>query len=344
VRGLVILDGPDAVGKTTLAGKLLGIDPQQIQDNPDTTPGYYHLSYAPDRELWRLQYFTLYGAQARISMQNRLIVIDRHWPSELIYSRAFRDGTHMNAESRGWDRVIKRMCGLYVICAPNPDSAVERHGRSFKERTEMYKPSPIIRDVAQRYYDWWHGNPYVKDVDYITQITRNGGMWSRLDAMLYDIDKHGHDLNLVVAEITARLDYIQRYQYPPALDHRTMNFLGYLPQAKYLFVGERINPKKSGRWPFIDFGASSAAMSSVLHNLNFDESLGVWTNAIAADRHVQALLELKPELRVIALGNTAALELDKLSIPHDTVYHPSFAKRFAKMNALEGQLSAILNP
>jgi hypothetical protein len=341
MKGLVILDGPDAVGKTTLARALLKASGDKIVKcaDGDEYSGYVHLQYYPDKELWRLQYYTLIKAAWRLS-RGLLTVIDRHWPSELIYSRAFRDGTHMNAESRGWDRVIRRLCGVYVCCAPLPELCVERHMQSDKH--EMYKPGPEIADVAQRYFDWFYGNSAVEDVDYITQIAHNGGMCKRDDALLYDINKHGHDLDLMCAHVGGLLEALQDTQFTPALDYLQPNFLGHLRNADVLFVGDEINPRKCGRWPFIDFGASSAFMSSILHDLQFDETRGLWTNSKAKDEHLQAIFHLRPELLVVALGQNADMRLSERQIPHKNVFHPSFAKRFGYRDSLEQQLREIL--
>ncbi len=328
--GLVMLDGPDAVGKTTLAKALLD----------DDMAGYVHMEYWPDRELWRAQYFALYKAMIRSSL-GLLTVIDRHWPSELIYSRSYREGTHMSAEARGWDRVMKRLCGVYVICAPNPASAASRHAEQSKIRKEMYKPSDTILQVAQRYYDLWYGNPFGHDRDYAEQLALKGGMQQRNDSIIYDIDVHGSNLRMFCGYIFAMMEALQDAQYPPALLKDHTNFLGHVSTGKFLFVGERINPRKTGRWPFIDFGASSRTLSNILHDLQFDEGEGLWTNAYARDEHVERLVA-EYKLNVIALGNEASRSLVKSGVPHTTVFHPSYAKRFSKVPELREQLYKIL--
>jgi tRNA uridine 5-carbamoylmethylation protein Kti12 len=67
MKGLVILDGPDAVGKTTLARELLKASGDKIVKcaDGDEYSGYVHLQYYPDKELWRLQYYTLIKAAWR---------------------------------------------------------------------------------------------------------------------------------------------------------------------------------------------------------------------------------------------------------------------------------------
>lgn len=325
---LVVIDGPDAAGKTTLANYLLGCD---------ANVGYIHLGYAEGKDLWRMQYFALLKAAIRLS-QGKLTVIDRHWPSEQIYSRTYRGGSNMTAEARGWDRVIRRLCGVYVMAVPTPDSAVFRHS---KKSVEMFPPGPLIRDVANHYWNLWHGHHFGDHSDYTGTITLSGGMVARDDTIRYDIDQHGFDL--VAHRIYDKLLTVRRFQYPHASDYSKPNFLGNLGTAKFLFVGERINPNKSGLWPFIDYGASSAALSNILHELRFDETHGVWTNAYAKDQHIETLLELKPDLKVIAFGGAAGENLEQRGIAHRQVFHPAYAKRFGQTAMLTLQLGDVLN-
>lgn len=335
--GVVILDGPDACGKTTLANTLLNGD----------DAGYLHLSYNPEwqdpnRDLWKLQYFALVKAAIRLQM-GKLTVIDRHWMSEQIYARVYRGGSTMNAESRQWDRVIQRLCGVYVICAPRPDSAVARHAKTHDERSEMYKPSKQIDEVARRYRDLYYGNQAALCSDYAEQLSIGGMMRDREDATGYDIDKDGDDLRAVCARIRVHLTTRQLTQYPPAFNYSKGNFLGHPRHAKFLFVGERINPKKTGRWPFVDYGASSQTLGDALQQLQFDETHAMWTNAYAEDEHVPTLVNWFPHLRVIALGGKAACYLDEMRIGHKTVVHPAFARRFDKVKLFHDQLKVALS-
>lgn len=335
MSGLVILDGPDAVGKTTLANALLNGD----------RDGYVHLTYDsswsnPNRELWKLQYVSLLKAQIRLE-QGKLTVIDRHWMSEQVYARTYRGGSGMNAESRQWDRVVQRLCGVYVICAPSAESARERHHAQSKSRYEMYPPDDRIFDVARRFRDLWLGSNTTDD-DYASSLMRKGGMRLRQDAALYDIDEHGHDLDGVCWGILRKLDSIHNTQYPSAFTRKKGNYLGHPHNAKFLFVGERINPSKAGRWPFVDYGASSATLCEALSRCDFDETQGMWTNAYAEDEHVPTLMEWFPYLRVIALGEVAALYLEGIGIPYSKVVHPSYARRFGRTGLIYEQLEEAL--
>lgn len=331
--GLVILDGPDAVGKTTLARALLDGD----------EGGYMHLSYDPswtdpNRTLWKLQYFSLVKAAVRWGM-GKLTVIDRHWMSEQIYANVYRGGSDLNAECRQWDRVVQRLCGVYVICAPDPVSAADRHLKMNDDRHEMYPPSRQIIEVAEQFRELWLGGDCNRN-DYVAHLIRLGGMRVRDDAIHYDLDD-GLDLRVVCQRIRDCSNDLRLDQYPLAFEYSKGNYLGHPRYAKFLFVGERINPTKSGRWPFVDHGASSATLSNVLHDLHFDERQAMWTNAYAQDEHVAALYYAYSP-KVISLGMSASLYLEESSIPHVKVFHPAFAQRFNKVSELREQLRAAL--
>ena len=72
----IILEGPDCAGKTTLATALKG----KLVDYLYKHHGQYKHAYKPHIETLKLQN----------------VIIDRHWPSELIYSTIFRSGPAYN--------------------------------------------------------------------------------------------------------------------------------------------------------------------------------------------------------------------------------------------------------
>jgi thymidylate kinase len=196
MKGLVIIDGPDATGKTTLARQLLNGD----------DAGYIHLTYNPnwkdpDRTLCQKQRAALRCAVERLK-QNKITVIDRHWLSEQIYARVYRGGTTMDRQARIWDAVIQRFQGVYVICAPIPASAWQRHRKTILERSEMYKSDDKILKVADRYRSLWFGQHTTAVRDYAEFLSVKG-MCERSDAMLYDIDIDGGCLDKVVNQVSS---------------------------------------------------------------------------------------------------------------------------------------------
>lgn len=202
--GLIILEGPDACGKTTLARHLLGTD----QD------GYAHMHWPKDarnpvHEMSMMHRVSLVKAEIRLR-QGKRTVIDRHWPSNEIYGPVFRGTTNgLSDLARGWDQeVIPQLRGVYVICAPDPDHAVELHAKRGAEPEKTYKPTLThsLEKIAIQYRKLWRGG-FSDGIDYASEVIRSGGMCVRRNAMLYDIEKHGKDLDLVCANIEALLQH-----------------------------------------------------------------------------------------------------------------------------------------
>lgn len=200
--GLIILEGPDACGKTTLARRLLGQD----QD------GYVHMHWPkeakdPAREMLMMHRVSLAKAEIRLR-QGKRTVIDRHWISNEIYGPIFRGGTMgLTISAEHWDqKIIPALRGVYVICAPQPELAVELHAIRGDESGKTYKTklTSNIDRVAIQYRKLWTGG-FSDGIDYASQIIRDGGMCNRPNAMLYDIFEHGKDLDLVCENVAALL-------------------------------------------------------------------------------------------------------------------------------------------
>jgi thymidylate kinase len=102
--GVVIVEGADGTGKTTLATTLTSL-----------TDGFYmHLDYSKTPEVYQAR-----KLQEAVGMSHeRLVVIDRHWISENIYAAAYRDGSKQPTIGRSYDRLIQKVAGLYVLCVP----------------------------------------------------------------------------------------------------------------------------------------------------------------------------------------------------------------------------------
>lgn len=334
IPGVIYLDGPDACGKTTLARRIC-----------ERFDGHYaHLTYIKDnRSMWRANYLTYWQASKWQSL-GRLSVIDRGWISENIYSAIYRDGSAMGYDARGFDRVLRRLATLTVVCAPLPRSAVERHARCHADREELYAPSDKILHVAEKFWALWHGldDLTIDEVDYTDCLVNRGGLKERSDCMLYDIDEHGSDLDGFIDEVMVRLGLLRAAQHPACFNHGRPNLLGHVRQADVLFVGDCINPRKNGRWPLVDYGASSRTMSQALHELGFDETRGMWTNANDPDEHVEELLE-RESLKVVALGGNAALYLDSIGVDYAPAFHPSYVRRFNKLQEFKNQLITPLS-
>jgi len=136
--------------------------------------------------MWMAQYEALFEASVKLDQPRNVVVIDRHWMSENIYSAIYRGGTKLRDETRIWDHIIQGMCGIYVICAPEPESAFDRHAEMKRSREELYESDDRIRKVAHAFRNLYYGG--LGEDDYVGQLTNQGGMGNRGDTLLYDID------------------------------------------------------------------------------------------------------------------------------------------------------------
>ena len=123
---IIILDGPDGTGKTTLAERMC----------TELNAEYLHLTYR-----WKERIFDYHTAAIRYAARKRRpIVIDRWWPSEAVYSKAFRGGSDWPLQGRMCDRVAKKFGVIYVYCLPDDvQSAVANHAELKQQREEMYE-------------------------------------------------------------------------------------------------------------------------------------------------------------------------------------------------------------
>lgn len=99
----VIIEGPDGVGKTTLATVLAC----------RLNAMYWHTD--PMLEQYRHDEAILTNIEYNLCQLRRSVVLDRHWPSECAYGPVFRP----NAPKYDWHSLahsIELMHGVYIFC------------------------------------------------------------------------------------------------------------------------------------------------------------------------------------------------------------------------------------
>jgi len=147
---VIIIDGPDACGKTTLGRRIC-----EMFDGR-----YIHLTLR--KKMLEHQVVSLYMALKW--SEEHPVVIDRHWISEQIYGGVYRGGTNIRREAAVMDRLITDHFGfLYVIAIlRDPIEMARAHADSSIARDEMYESDSRIVEVARGYYDLWHGTKYCR--------------------------------------------------------------------------------------------------------------------------------------------------------------------------------------
>lgn len=324
MNGLIVLEGPDGSGKTTLA--------KFLEERYGAV--YFHQSYHKDWDIF--DYFTGRLMEASRIASERLVVMDRLWISELVYGAVYRGGSRWPLIGRMVDRVILKHAGIYVFCLTAPETAAARHEQLKAERGEMF--SSGADKVASAFVNVSIGDglPVIADVG-------GGPMISRPDVMTYTIGTDGKDISLFLTRLLPKMEAWQVQQYAPALTPR-QNVLGHLGIADTLFVGDKVNQKVPGlEWPFYEYGNCSLHLAKALAAAGWPEMRGMWTNANGQDDHLKALLEAKKWRRIVALGVAAADRLSELGVQFHLADHPQYNRRFSSdPESYARQLSPVL--
>lgn len=167
---IYILEGPDGVGKTTLA--------RAIQDK---TKG--HLLHASFNKDWDIEMYHLQLIDTALELdQYQDVIIDRWTPSEAVYGKVFR-----GSESYNTDRFLENISDRSNLVNPSVakwiycrnDKAVENHLKNKEERTEMFDDMTKIVEGFDKY---------------MTKSKKLGYPWIE-----YDFDKV--DMNSFVEEV-----------------------------------------------------------------------------------------------------------------------------------------------
>lgn len=120
---IYILEGPDGVGKSTLANAIY-----------EQTKGHIlHCTWKKEFDMQR--YFTDVFEVALKLNQYQDVIIDRWAPSEWVYGNVFRGGPSFNVTSFVWD--ISRGQPMKFIMCSN-ENVVENHKKHLAERDEMF--------------------------------------------------------------------------------------------------------------------------------------------------------------------------------------------------------------
>lgn len=332
MTGVVILEGPDGAGKTTLANYLAQHHGAVV----------LHQGYR-----FRNQIFTYHTAvlmkAAKLAQEGRLVVLDRLWLSEAIYAQVYRNGSQWPHQGRLVDRILLSLGALTVFCLPGrdgegPEAAVRRHMEN-PGRPELYPKVEQAVEVARLYKEtyWGERDPQLKPWtnppgwDYRGQEAMAGGMVTRQDAMLYNWHTWEGLLGSWVDSALARLFELQPRSMARGLTGNSAN-----PRA--LFVGDQLNAK--GRlchlppWPFYDYGNSSLYLARACHEAHLDEVKCAWVNSwtpgdsLRERRLYSELKRLNPAV-IVALGEKAADRLRALGHPATVeLPHPQWGNRF----------------
>jgi transposase-like protein len=124
---IFVLEGPDGAGKTTLAmalKEMLGAR-------------YLHLTYR-----WKDKMHLYHYSAIRVAghmAQHQPVIIDRWWPSEIVYADAYRGGSKFTKHYFLLELIASKIGLTYVMCLPEERDRYLEHYNILKgQREEMY--------------------------------------------------------------------------------------------------------------------------------------------------------------------------------------------------------------
>lgn len=183
--GIILLEGPDCSGKTTLAKKLCDYWKAQ----------YFHSSYIKGLDV--MHYHRLVINQALYYAQNGPVVIDRLYPSEMIYGLQVRNNIYnssVKADDQPWLTIdylehhnrLEAVNAIHIYCIPGSiTNALKRYTNNIDE-DHPYDLNQWEK-IYMLYNEWYlHMEQY----------------HPKTKLFHYDIDSDGQDINKFISSLT----------------------------------------------------------------------------------------------------------------------------------------------
>jgi nicotinamide riboside kinase len=322
MQGILIIDGSDCSGKSTLAKHICDKFPNSE---------YVHLGKPNKGHAWAEHKAALINA-VRSKRKGKLVVIDRHFMSEAFYGQIYRSGSEYPFATRHVDRLLYRFGALRVVACPPVDYVIETHAKLAKEREEMYQDR--MGEIAQLYLDLWHGveqNHMTESAaatkGYLDQLIAMGGVSEKLGWARYDVTVDGASMDRTCDRLLSDMEGLQRAL--PIFYDDTDNLTGWPRKQAVLLVGDKPSGSE-GEWPFMANHGSSLYLAKVLNELRADEARIAMVNINGKEgptivREARSIFG-----RIIALGKEAERKLEQARVPYNArVRHPQHASRFS---------------
>jgi len=269
---LVLLEGPDGGGKTTLAKQLT--EYTYVHNGPPPKGA------SPSETFWWQLESLMSPRDASGTVTNW--VVDRSWPSDQIYHRfTGRPNVFHPYAQRMFERYMFAHQGVVVMCLPSFATAYRTWSKRAEQGLELIKDE---HDFATMYYFY-----------------KSWARTTSLPVIIYDYERH--DLNWVRAAVTVRR-WGAAYSTPGVVWGN--------PLAKILIVGERYNViarPQGPHIPFVGTGRNGFWLAQQLELLGLTERDLAWVNADQPDgqcTNFYAVQEALPNHHTtICLGRTA---------------------------------------
>lgn len=306
---VIVLDGPDGTGKSTLA--------QELCQKLDAK--YLHLTYRWPKNMF--DYHTAALFYVLRQAQERPVVLDRWWMSEIVYADAYRGGSKWPLAHRLFQKAALRHNFLYVFCLPQDKPRYLQHFNELKgRRTEMFDAG------MDKVYDGFE------------KIVKRFMRENHPSFGLYDLFHSEGSVDLIL-EWSSEL----RKRDLVMLNAPTnfMNLTGHPSQAKYLFVGDELKPKTRREvWPFFEYGNSSLYLAETFEKLEVPEHELMFMNINHPwQKQTNVLLQFIAQeyrhISIVPMGKEARVGLNSLGINFNhELAHPQYYRRFNREQGL----------
>lgn len=295
---LIILEGVDGAGKTTLATNLF----DQLQPHAPTRVlhrGPMTGDWLEEYELDLEDYWPHCGEH---------IICDRWHVGELVYGPVLRGITKLTPGQRAHVEKFLMRRGAVLVHVTAPTSAVHRR---LEERGDDLVSQSMIPDLFDGYYREF--------------------MESNMPVYSYITDGDNADDNcgplLKVGALTeGRAHALHEFQtYVGAVDPSLL----LLGETRLRHNGELKYPDKAAFTP-----RSGTSGEFLLRSLPRDVSFGCGI-ANALEEDIGLLWQRLGEPMIVALGKEAARECERAELPYGAVPHPQYVRRFHSKRSLE---------
>lgn len=319
---IIILEGPDGSGKTTLGRSLA----------KRMNARYIHATYKFPKKMFTYQTALMHEAMRAVAA-GQPVIMDRLWISEAIYAKVFRDGSPWPLMGRYFERLLYKVGGFYIYCRP-PENYREYYTRLKGSRVEMYDNVDKVVRVANMYERYMGkrrrlvGRP---PAGYLFSASFNAS--NKYNAITYSIEDDGRYMDAYVNRVATKAQ-IDKGRYPFMDDENlTGNFHG-----RILLIGDELAPSRKGKlgWPFHAYENCSLYLTETLHVVGFQECDLCYTN-INEDggvRNVGAWIGRHyygPHVTIIMGRNAERTYLEHFSDqPYLYLPHPQAARRFPR--------------
>lgn len=196
MHGIILLEGADCTGKTTLANA--------ISEKYKDKCLYIHNTWYKGMDV-RDEHWKSLNKAFEAYDDGLLVIIDRHWISEQIYSTIYRNGPEYNEDIDEMLYGLRKRNALTIICSPPVIYTINKHRELKNIRDEMYND---ISDVVCYYHDLWYGSMFTKGSGIVDNLIKLGGVNYMSNYMLYDVTQDGKNIKKYIKKIINRLKEI----------------------------------------------------------------------------------------------------------------------------------------